>query len=100
MASKIRPLGDRVIVKPTGGEEEGRGGIIIPETAREQPQEGTVVAVGPGKRNAQGTHIPMDVHEGDKVIFAKYGGTELVLDGDELLALREPDILAIVANSA
>ncbi len=99
MASTIRPVGDRVVVKPTGGEETAPGGIVIPETAREKPQEGPVVAVGPGKRNDQGTRIPPEVHEGDKVIFAKFGGTAYVLDGDELVFLREPDILAVVSSA-
>lgn len=99
MPSKIRPVGDRVVVKPTGGEETAPGGIVIPETAREKLQEGTVVAVGPGKRNEQGTHIPPEVREGDKVIFVKYGGTELVLDGDDVAFLREPDILAIISSA-
>jgi chaperonin GroES len=96
MASKIRPVGDRVVVKPAAGEEVSPGGIVIPETAKEKPQEGTVIAAGPGKRNDRGDHIPLDVHEGDKVLFAKYGGTELVLAGDELVVLRETDILAVI----
>ena len=95
MARKLEPLADRVIVKPSeSSEEEIRGGIIVPDTAKEKPQEGEVIAVGPGRVTDDGKRIPMDVKKGDKVIYAKYGGTE-VKDGDaELLVLRESDILA------
>ncbi len=95
MARKLEPLADRVIVKPSEStEEEIRGGIIVPDTAKEKPQEGEVVAVGPGRVTDDGKRIPMDVKKGDKVIYAKYGGTEVKDGGDELLVLRESDILA------
>ena len=98
MASKIRPVGDRVVVKPAQKEEITRSGIVIPDTAKEKPQEGTVVAVGSGKLNDNGERTPLEVKEGDRVLFAKYGGTEFKLDGDDLLVLRESDILAILTG--
>lgn len=98
MASKIRPVGDRVVVKPAQKEEVTRSGIVIPDTAKEKPQEGTVVAVGSGKLNENGERTPLEVKEGDRVLFAKYGGTEFKLDGDDLLVLRESDILAILTG--
>ena len=95
MARKLEPLADRVIVKPSEStEEEIRGGIIVPDTAKEKPQEGEVVAVGPGRVTDDGKRIPMDVKKGDKVIYAKYGGTEAKDGNAELLVLRESDILA------
>jgi len=94
--SKIRPVGDRVVVKPAAREEVTRGGIVIPDTAKEKPQEGTVVAVGAGKLSDKGDRIPLEVREGDRVLFAKYGGTEFKLEGDDLLVLRESDILAVL----
>lgn len=96
MASKIRPVGDRVVVRPTQREEVTKSGIVIPDTAKEKPQEGTVIAVGAGKFNEKGDRVPLEVHEGDRVLFAKYGGTEFKLDGEDLLVLRESDILAII----
>ena len=94
---KLKPLGDRVIVEPSEQEEMTASGIILPETAKEKPQEGKVLAVGPGKRDEDGDHIPMDVKEGDRVLFAKYAGTEVKLEaGKKVLILRESDILAIV----
>lgn len=96
MASKIRPVGDRVVVKPAQKEEVTRSGIVIPDTAKEKPQEGTVVAVGSGKLTEKGDRQALEVHEGDRVLFAKYGGTEFKLDGEDLLVLRESDILAIL----
>ena len=96
MPSKIRPVGDRVVVKPSQREEVTRGGIVIPDTAKEKPQEGTVIAVGAGKISEKGDRVPLEVHEGDKVLFAKYGGTEFKLDGEDLLVLRESDILAVL----
>ena len=96
MARKIRPMGDRVLVKSLEVEETIKGGIIIPDTAKEKPQEGEVVAVGPGRVTEDGKTIPMEVAVGDKVVYAKYGGTEIKDDGDELLILRESDILAKV----
>ncbi len=92
----LRPCGDRVLVKPNVEEEKTAGGIVLPDTAKERPQWGEVIAVGPGKWDEDGKHrIPMDVKVGDKVIFAKYGGTEVKVDGEEYLILRESDILAV-----
>jgi len=96
VASKIRPVGDRVVVKPAQKEEVTKSGIVIPDTAKEKPQEGTVVAVGAGKLTDKGDRQPLEVKEGDKVLFAKYGGTEFKLDGEDMLVLRESDILAIL----
>jgi chaperonin GroES len=93
---KIRPVGDRVVVKQAAREEVTKGGIVIPDTAKEKPQEGTVVAVGTGRLLDNGERAVLDVHEGDRVLFAKYGGTEFKLDGDEFLVLKESDILAII----
>jgi chaperonin GroES len=98
MASKLKlkPLGGRVIVEPIEQEEMTAGGIILPETAKEKPQEGKILAAGPGDRDEDGERIPMDVQVGDKVLYAKYSGTEVKLDGRKLLILRESDILAVV----
>ena len=97
MAMSLRPLGDRVIVEPVEKEEMTAGGIILPETAKEKPQQGTIVAVGPGRRDEEGKRIPMDVKVGDRVLFAKYAGTEVKLEEDEkVLVLKESDILAVV----
>jgi chaperonin GroES len=96
MAIQLKPLGGRVVVEPMEQEEMTAGGIVLPETAKEKPQKGTVIAVGPGDRDDKGKHIPMDVNVGDKVLFAKYSGTEIKLDGKKLLILRETDLLAIV----
>ncbi|HEV2239217.1 MAG TPA: co-chaperone GroES [Ktedonobacterales bacterium] len=98
MASTIRPVGDRVVVKPAGKEEVTKSGIVIPDTAKEKPQEGEVIAVGAGKLLDSGERGAMEVKVGDKVLFAKYGGTEFKLEGDDLLVLRESDILAILAD--
>lgn len=94
--AKIRPVGDRVVVKPAAKEEVTRSGIVIPDTAKEKPQEGTVIAVGSGRLLDNGERAPIDVKDGDRVLFAKYGGTEFKLDGEEYLVLKESDILAIV----
>ncbi|HEY9528696.1 MAG TPA: co-chaperone GroES, partial [Anaerolineales bacterium] len=96
MASKLKlkPLGGRVIVEPIEQEEMTAGGIILPETAKEKPQEGKILAAGPGDRDEDGERIPMDVQIGDKVLYAKYSGTEVKMDGKKLLILRESDILA------
>ena len=94
MAVKIQPLGDRVVVKPLEKEEKTKGGIYLPDTAKEKPQEGKVLAVGPGKMTDDGKRLPMDIVVGDIVIFAKYGGTEIKEDDEELVILRESDILA------
>jgi chaperonin GroES len=96
VASKIQPVGDRVVVKAAGKEEITRSGIVIPDTAKEKPQEGEVIAVGNGKLLDNGERAAMEVKVGDRVLFAKYGGTEFKLDGEELLVLRESDILAIL----
>jgi chaperonin GroES len=96
MSISIKPLGNRVVIEPTEQEEITAGGIVLPETAKEKPQEGTVLAVGPGDRDDDGKRIPLDVKEGDKVLFAKYSGTEIKLDGKKVLILRESDLLAIV----
>ena len=98
MASKLKlkPLGGRVIVEPIEQEEMTAGGIILPETAKEKPQEGKILAAGPGDRDDEGKRIAMEVKVGDKVLYAKYSGTEVKVDGKILLILRESDILAIV----
>ena len=98
MANKIRPVGDRVVVKPSAKEEVTKSGIVIPDTAKEKPQVGTVIAVGAGKVTDAGDRLPMEVKEGDTVLFAKYGGTEYTMDGEDLLVLRESDILAILTE--
>jgi chaperonin GroES len=94
MAVKFKPMADRVLVKPIEREEVTRGGIVVPDTAKEKPQEGKVLAVGDGRLSEDGKRIPLDVKVGDIVIFAKYGGTEIKIDGEELIILRESDILA------
>ena len=91
---KLQPLGDRVVVKAVQREEKTKGGIVLPATAKDKPQEGIVVAVGPGKLTEDGKRIAMDIAVNDKVIYAKYGGTELKIDDEELIILRETDILA------
>ncbi len=95
-ATKITPLADRVVVKPLEDTEEMRGGLYIPDTAKEKPQQGEVIAVGPGKVNDDGKRVPMEVKAGDRVLYGKYSGTEITVDGDEVLILRESDVLAIV----
>jgi chaperonin GroES len=94
MVSKIKPMGDRVLVKPMAREEMSRGGIVIPDTAKEKPMEGEVMAVGPGKLSDKGERIPMEVKAGDIVLYTKYGGTEIKLEGIEYMILRDNDILA------
>ena len=94
MITKLQPLGDRVIVKPIPREEITKGGIVLPDTVKEKPQEGKVLAVGPGKMTEDGKRMPLDVKVGDIVIYAKYGGTEIKELDDELIILRESDILA------
>lgn len=93
---KIRPLGDRVIVKSTEEKEVKKGGIIIPDTAKEKPQEGEVIAVGPGKVDETGKKIPMDVKAGDKILYGKYSGTEIKIDDKEYLIMHQEDILGII----
>jgi len=94
MAVKLQPLADRVVVKPIEREEVSRGGIVLPDTAKEKPQEGEVMAVGPGRLSEDGKRIAMEVKVGDVVIYTKYGGTEIKIEGEELVILRESDILA------
>ncbi|MFQ5826697.1 MAG: co-chaperone GroES [Dehalococcoidia bacterium] len=94
MALKLKPLGDRVVIKPNEGEEVTKSGIILPDTAREKPQEGEVVAVGPGKLSEEGKRVALDVKVGDRVIYAKYAGSEITVDDEEYIVVRESDILA------
>ena len=96
VASKLAPLGDRVVVKPAGKEEMTKSGIVLPDTAKEKPQRGTVVAAGKGRRDDDGKRVEMDVKVGDEVLFAKYAGTEFKLEDEDLLILSEKDILAVV----
>ena len=93
---KFRPLHDRVVVKRIEGEEKTKGGIIIPDTAKEKPQEGEIIAVGPGARDEAGKLVPLDVKAGDRVLFGKWSGTEVKIDGVELLIMKESDIMGIV----
>ena len=93
--TNIKPLEDRILVRPEEGEETTVSGIVIPDTAKEKPQEGTVLAVGPGKRSDTGELIPVDVKEGDRVLYSKYGGTEIKIEGEDLLILSARDVLAI-----
>ncbi len=92
----IKPLADRVVVKPAPAEEKTKGGIILPDTAKEKPVQGEVVAVGPGRVSDDGKTIPMEVKKGDKVLYGKYSGTEVTIDGEEYLIMRESDLFAIV----
>lgn len=99
MSIKLRPLADRVVVEPSEREETFAGGmLVLPETAKEKPQQGTILAVGQGRRDEDGELIPMDVKVGDLVLFAKYAGTEIKLDGKKVLILKESDILGVVEN--
>jgi len=93
---KIRPLNDRILVKRLEEEEKTAGGIIIPDTAKEKPAEGEIIAVGPGKLNDKGERIPADVKPGDRVLFSKYGGTDVKIEGQDYLVMREDDILGVV----
>ena len=94
ITGRLQPLADRVVVKPVENEQKTKSGIYIPDTAKEKPQEGEVLAVGPGRVSDDGTRIAMDVKVGDIIIYAKYGGTEIKVDGEELIILRESDVLA------
>ena len=96
MKIKIKPLADRVVVKPLEETEQKKGSIIIPDTAKEKPQQGAIVAVGPGKTDDEGKRVKMEVKVGDKVLYGKYSGTEVTIDGEEYLIMRESDILAII----
>ncbi len=97
-ASKLRPLGDRVVVQPSAREEMTKSGIVLPDTAKEKPQEGTIIAAGPGRILEDGKREAMDVKTGDKVLYAKYAGTEFKVDGEDLLIVSQKDILAILAE--
>jgi chaperonin GroES len=97
---KFRPLHDRVVVRRIEAEEKTSGGIIIPDTAKEKPMEGEVIAVGPGARNEQGQLVALDVRQGDRILFGKWSGTEVKIDGEELLIMKEADIMGIVEGSA
>ena len=93
---KIKPLADRVVVKPLEAEEKTKGGLYVPDTAKERPQQGEVIAVGPGRVSDDGKNIPMEVKVGDKILYGKYSGTEVAYDGIEYLIMRESDIFAII----
>ena len=95
-ATTLRPLGDRVVIQPTPREETTKSGIVLPDTAKEKPQEGSIIAAGPGRLNDEGQREPMDVKVGDKVLYAKYAGTEFKIDGEEYLIVSQKDILAVV----
>ena len=96
----FRPLHDRVVVKRIEGEEKTKGGIIIPDTAKEKPQEGEVVAVGPGARDESGKLIPLDLKAGDRILFGKWSGTEVKIDGQELLVMKESDVMGVIEGAA
>lgn len=93
----LKPLHDRIIVRPAAAEETTKGGIIIPDTAKEKPMQGTVIAVGQGKQTEDGKVLPMQLQEGDKVLYGKYAGTEVSVDGEDLLIMRESDVFAIIS---
>ncbi len=94
--TKFRPLHDRVVVRRVKEEEKSKGGIIIPDNAKEKPQEGEVIAVGPGERNEDGERLPLDVKAGDRILFGKWSGTEVPIDGEELLIMKESDIMGVI----
>jgi chaperonin GroES len=98
--TKFRPLHDRVVVRRIGAEEKTKGGIIIPDTAQEKPQEGEVIAVGPGGRDESGKLIPIDVKPGSRVLFGKWSGTEVKLDGEELLIMKESDVMGVIEGAS
>ena len=98
MSVSIKPLEDRIVVKSVEAEQTTASGLVIPDTAKEKPQEGEVVAVGPGRIDDNGNRVPLDISVGDKVIYSKYGGTEVKLDGDDLLVLSARDVLAVVVK--
>jgi chaperonin GroES len=100
MSQKLTPLHDRILVRRIEEGETVRGGIIIPDTAKEKPQEGEVIAVGKGKSNDEGKVFPLDVKEGDRILFGKYSGTEIKIDGDEFLIMREEEVLGILSGAA
>jgi len=94
---KIKPLGDRIVVQPLEAKEQTRGGIVLPDTAKERPQEGKVIAVGEGKKNEDGKIVPLSLKVGDKILYGKYTGTEVTVDQEEYLIIKEEDVLAIIA---
>jgi len=96
MSMSLKPLGNRVVVEPVEGDEITPGGIVLPETAKEKPQKGKILSIGPGERDEKGARVPMDVKAGDVVLYAKYAGTEIKVEGKKLLILKESDLLAIV----
>jgi chaperonin GroES len=96
MAKELRPLGDRLVVKPVEREEATASGLVLPDTAAEKPQQGTVIAVGPGSVTEEGTTLPIEVNKGETVIYARFAGTEYSLDDEDVLILRESDVLAVV----
>ena len=95
-SAKIQPMADRVVIEPLEETEEMRGGLYIPDTAKEKPQQGTVIAVGPGRRTDQGELIEVELKKGDKILYGKYSGTEVTVDGNEYLIVRESDVLAVL----
>ncbi|MDE2768648.1 MAG: co-chaperone GroES [Chloroflexota bacterium] len=97
VATKVKPLGDRVLIQPEDRETTTASGLVLPDTAKEKPQEGTVLAVGSGRVNDEGTTIPLEIKAGDKVLYAKYAGTELRLDDEDFLIVSERDVLAIIS---
>ena len=97
---KFRPLHDRVVVRRIEGEEKTKGGIIIPDTAKEKPQEGEVIAVGPGARDESGKLVPLDLKAGDRILFGKWSGTEVKIDGEELLIMKESDIMGVIEGTS
>ena len=96
VATKVRPMGDRILIKPESREETTKSGLVLPDTAKEKPQEGTVIAAGSGRVTEDGKTVPLEINEGDKVLYAKYAGTELRLDDEDLLIVSERDVLAII----
>ncbi len=98
LATKVKPLADRLLLKPSEREEVSKGGIVLPDTAKEKPQQGLVIAVGPGRLTEEGKRLPVDVKEGSQVLFGKYVGTEVTLDGEDHLIVSERDVLAVVED--
>jgi chaperonin GroES len=98
MSKNLRPLGDRLVVKPIEQEETTASGLVLPETAKEKPQQGSVISIGPGRRDDDGKRIEMDVTVGDTILYAKYAGTEIKIEGEKLLILKESDVLAIMED--
>lgn len=94
---KFKPLGDRILLKQLEAKEQTKGGIVIPDTVKEKPQEGEIIAVGEGKKNSEGKIVPLSLKVGDKILYGKYSGTEVVIDGEDYLIIREEDVLGIIA---